>query len=96
MNKLLLRISELPQSIQDIIGMYNVEHRKQMKIICQELVKKMKQCDYCDDFINKNDAICVLMCCQKNYYCSVLCSDMAYEEMIRIDNLIYISQGRFA
>jgi len=95
MNKLLLRISELPQSIQDIIGMYNVEHRKQMKIICEELVEN-NRCDDCQDFMNKYRTICVRMYCQEYYYCSELCAQRDQEEMIRRDNRIYISKGRYA
>lgn len=60
---LLKNISKLPQFIQDIIGSYNVNHRKYMKIILTELYKKIHkisflkvlkviryiECSCCDD-----------------------------------------------
>ena len=55
MNDLLFRISQLPQNVQDIIGMYNVHHRKQMKKICQDL--EFIQCDECGDYLMKIKSI---------------------------------------
>jgi len=72
MNKLLLRISELPQSIQDIIGMYNVEHRKQMKLICQYL--KQVQCDDCGDYISKIKSISVSILFNDYIFCCLSCA----------------------
>jgi hypothetical protein len=54
MNKLLLEVSMLPQCVQDIIGMYNVEHRKQMILVCQELEVK---CAFCNDYVNKKSRL---------------------------------------
>ena len=78
MNKLLLRISELPQSIQDIIGMYNVEHRKQMKIICEDL--KHVRCDDCGDYISKIKSISVSILFNDYTFCDLSCEwSLEYE-----------------
>ena len=50
MNNLLLQISRVPQSVQDIIGMYNVEHRTKMKLVLEELEVV---CETCGDYICK-------------------------------------------
>ena len=44
-NGLKKRISQLPQVLQDYIGMYNVEHRMMMKAVCEELIVVWEEMD---------------------------------------------------
>lgn len=87
MDNLLLLITQLPKDLQDHIWSYNVEHRKHMKSICEELEKcesEKIRCHNCERKIKTKFAIF----CSYNYncysgqYCSVKCADKD-EEYLR-------------
>ena len=83
MDLLLNKIKQLPQSVQDFINMYNVDHRIQMKLVCTEL--EWVECNECFDRINKTT--CIYKTILFNEYC--FCSDYCayhYEYYIRKQN----------
>ena len=68
----LVRISQLPKELQDIISTYNVEHRKQMKLVCQELQRV--KCYYCNNYVNKINVVYNTTLFDEVKYCSYFCS----------------------
>lgn len=78
MNELSIRISNLPQVLQDYIGMYNVEHRQMMKSVCQELrdtTKKYECQNGCGCSVQFKDAEFRTIQNTKYIYCGWWCSD---------------------
>ena len=61
-------IKQLPQSVQNLIGEFNVEHRTQMKCV---LDSWPVACYNCQDRIMRKDAIVWMW--MNHYYCSELC-----------------------
>ena len=75
MDKLSFRISNLPQVLQDVIGMYNVEHRNMMKSVCQELRDtKIHECaNGCGCSVKFKDASFLTIFGNTYIYCSDEC-----------------------
>ena len=74
MDELLIRISQLPQVLQNIIGMYNVTHRQMMKLVCRELELVQRKCEYCNEYIDRQDIITDFVIYRNFNYCSEYCS----------------------
>jgi len=81
MNSLLFCIYQLPQEIQDIISMYNVEHRKNMKLVCRDLEKE--KCDACGGCVSKMYSINLNVFFHDYVYCSETCAHY-HESELRI------------
>ena len=72
MESLLHKIKQLPQSLQDMINMYNVFHRIQMKLVCQEL--EWVYCDECINCINKTKCLYKKILFNEYYFCNDYCA----------------------
>jgi hypothetical protein len=44
-------ISQLPQTLQDLIGEFNADHREQYTLVMIELTNKHQICNICDKII---------------------------------------------
>ncbi len=65
MDSLLYKIKQLPQYLQDIINMYNIDHRMQMKLVCQQI-----QWVYCNECLHRiNNTTCIYKTILFNEYC---------------------------
>ena len=71
--QLQLRINKLPQVLQDLIGEYNVLHRKQTTAVFQELMYN-SFCQTCSKYIfgyvysmHNDDVSCCSLECLDNY-----------------------------
>ncbi len=66
MNNLL---NVLPQTIKNLIGEFNADHRYQLYYVLQELIKKKYTCWFCDDVILNNRKVRYIMF-KKFVFCS--------------------------
>lgn len=77
---MLQSISKLPQVLQDHINTYNVEHRKLMKEVCNNLLFYYKElkCHNCDDVVKRiNPETVTIGGYYEYYYC---CMDCFYDD----------------
>ena len=58
MNNLL---NVLPQTIKNLIGEFNADHRYQLYYVLQELIEKEYTCWFCDDVILNNRKVRYIM-----------------------------------
>ena len=72
MDTLLYKIKQLPQSVQDMINMYNVDHRIQMKLVCQQL--QWVDCNECLNRINNTTSIYKTILFNEYCFCSNYCA----------------------
>ena len=88
-NKLKERIKLLPQVLQDYISEYNVEHRKQMKVVIEEFFSIIyPNCIFCNLDFEKNifwsiDYFINLKYNLKYYWCNNHCFDNFKNDTIK-------------
>jgi hypothetical protein len=76
MTELLSRIANLPQVLQDYIGMFNVEHRRLMTSVSNDINNNLLvYCDYCsaNNCVLKKDAFYTDILGTTFCYCSDYC-----------------------
>ena len=63
------RLNTLPQTIKNLIGEFNADHRDQLYYVLQELIEKEYTCWFCDDVILNNRQVRYIMF-KKFVFCS--------------------------
>lgn len=96
MSAIALRVKELPQCLQDMIGSYNVDHRQIMKQVCDELRYwyEQVQCFNCGVYYPlRQQENYTLVMAGKTYN---TCSDVCYYHLEdRYDMTLYDNRDRF-
>ena len=72
-------IKVLPQSIQDLIGMFNADHRKQMEPVLRDI--EWVSCECCSTSVPLKEAVYEEKCIYNWKYCSVFCFESDYYDM---------------
>ena len=75
------RINCLPKEIQDIIHMFNVEHRVNMKPVFKVIKTLDFRCFVCRTFINDRPREGIVYMMRRTYCCSKECEIIGIEEL---------------
>jgi hypothetical protein len=77
--KINTRISQLPQVLQDHIYSYNPEHRRLMKLVCEEITPWIECANMCGTMLPKYDTeYTETLIGNELIYCSLWCKSNDY------------------